>query len=124
MSFWAYLYLLRASCRKFFNSKKALATKQNDSKYINEMNVECRYLLQQKCQKAAIEIQNIGNFSHWPVAKAKENAPQNSLVYLDIKRNKRASVEQLNKRTKKTSIVAKQVTVAIKSGTVKKLPNT
>ncbi len=87
MSFWAYLYLLRASCRKFFNSKEALATNKNNSEFLNEMNGECKHALQEKCQKAAIEIQHISHFSHWPVAKAKGDTQTNSLVYLVPERN-------------------------------------
>ncbi|MCP4988781.1 MAG: hypothetical protein GY928_22840 [Colwellia sp.] len=123
MSFWAYLYLLRASCRKFFNSKEALATNKNNSEFLNEMNGECKHALQEKCQKAAIEIQHISHFSHWPVAKAKGDTQKNSLVYLGVKRNKRDPVEQRNKRVNNSINITKKITFELKSGTAKKLPD-
>jgi len=123
MSFWAYLYLLRASFRKFFNSREAIATVQDKTKFEAEVNVESKEILRKKCVHAALEIQYISNFTHWPIAKAKSKTQKNSLVYLDVNRSKRAPLEQRNKRGKNNSYVNKKSPLTNRISTVKKIPN-
>ncbi len=123
MSFLAYLHLLRASFRKFFNSKKAIATNQEKTKYSFEVSVESEKILRKKCIKAALEVQYISSFTHWPIAKPKVKTEQNSLVYLDVNRSKRASLEQRNKRGSHSFGVNKKSTLTNKIVTVKKIPH-
>lgn len=123
MRFLAYLYLLRASFRKFFNSKKTIATNQDKSKYAFEVDVESQVTLRQKCIKAALEVQYVSSFTHWPIAKPKIKTIKNSLVYLDVNRSKRAPLEQRNKRGSLSIGVTKKSTLGNKITTVKKIPH-
>lgn len=123
MSFLAYLHQLRASLRKFFNSNKAIATSQTKTKYSLEVNEDNKHDLRQKCKQAALELHYIRSFTHWPIAKAKVKTQNNSLVYLDVNRGKRASLEQRNKRIIHTADLAKTPTFTNKVTPVKKAPN-
>jgi hypothetical protein len=123
MSFLAYLYLLRESFKKFFNSKKSVETKQVKTKYACEVNNENKEIIRQKCIKAALEIQYISSFTHWPIAKPKRRTKKNSLVYLDVNRSKRAPLEQRNKRSTHSIGVTKRSTLVNKIISVKKIPN-
>jgi len=123
MSFLAYLYLLRASFRKFFNSKEAIVSDQEKTLFTSEVNIECKESLRKKCMKAAIEVQYVGSFTHWPIAKPKIKTKNNSLVYLDVNRSKRATLEQRNKRTNHGIAVSKNTTLTNNVTTVKKIPN-
>lgn len=123
MSFFIYLYQLRASFRKFLNSKRAVAINQEKTTYALEVNADSKYNLRQQCKKAAMEIKYISSFTYWPTAKAKVKTQKNSLVYLDISRSKLDSLEQRNKRGSHTVEVIKNPTFANKITTVKKIPN-
>jgi len=123
MNFLAYFYQLRASLRKFFNSNKAIATSQTKTKYSLGVNEENKHDLRQKCKKAALEVHYIRSFTHWPIAKAKVKTQHNSLVYLDVNRGKRASLEQRNKRVIHTADLEKKPTFTNKVTSVKKTPN-
>jgi len=123
MSFWAYLYKLKVSFIKFLNIKHAVTTHKKRTKYALEASAEKEYCLSQKCKKAALEVQYVSGFTHWPIAKPKVKTKKNSLVYLDVNRSKRAPLEQRNKRSSHFIEVTKQSTLSNKSTTVKKIPN-
>lgn len=123
MSILGYLYLLRASFRKFFNSKKAAAINDENTKYALEACTQNKNNLNHKCEKAAQEIQYISSFTHWPIAKAKVKTQKDSLVYLDVNRSKRASLEQRNKRGRKVAQDTNKLPLANHISTVKKFPN-
>jgi len=123
MSLLGYLYSLRASFRKFFNSKDAAAINDEKTKYEVEVCTQNKDSLNHKCKKAAQEIQYISSFTHWPIAKAKTKTQKDSLVYLDVNRNKRASLEQRNKRARKVVQDTNKLPLANKISTVKKFPN-
>jgi len=103
MSFWAYFFQLRASIRKFLNSKEITASENERTQTELEVRNEIKCHLQQQCKKSAKEVQYIGCFTYWPIAKSKTGLQQNSLVYLDVNRTKLASPEQINKRHKRNN---------------------
>jgi len=123
MSFWAYLYQLRVSFIKFLNIKHAVTTHQKRTKYALEASAETEYCLNQKCKKAALEVQYVSSFTHWPIAKPKLKTHKNSLVYLDVNRSKRAPLEQRNKRASHTNAETKKSNLPNKITSVKKIPN-
>ena len=126
MSFFTYFYQLRASFKKFLSSNKAVAPKQEKMKYAEEVNADFKYNLKLKCKRAAQEIKYIKNFTQWPIieakAKQKKETEKNSIVYLDVTRNKRASFGHKNHAESKTVEVIDKASLANKVVVIKKLP--
>jgi hypothetical protein len=123
MSFWAYLYQLRASFRKFFNTKKNIAKKNERTQEELEIKEEINYYLLQQCKKTTKAAQYISSLTHWPIAKPKTKQQQHSLIYLDVKRSTLASLEQRNKRRNIIANTTKIRPIVKRASTVKKLPN-
>ncbi len=122
MSFFTYLYQLKASFTKFLSSNKAVATTQEQTKYAQEVNANFNSNLKLKCKKAAQEIQYIKSFTHWPIAEAKNKTEKNAIVYLDISRNKLATITQKNPHKNKEIEAIDKTSLANKIVIIKKLP--
>ncbi len=90
MSFLAFMYQLKINVRKFFYSNKSIKPEYDKTKYGQEANTDNKCNLKLKCKMAAQEVKYIKHFSHWPIAKAINNAEDNSLIYLNTSRNKRS----------------------------------
>jgi hypothetical protein len=120
MSFFAYLYQLKISFRKFFYSNKAFIPTHEESKCAEEVNANFNHNLKLKCKKSALEIQYIQSFTHWPITEAKKTK-RNAIVYLDSSRNKRATMMQENQLEIKKSEATDKANLANKLGLIKKL---
>jgi len=120
MSLWAYFYQLRASFRKFLNTKETIAANKERTQDELKVRNEIMCYLHQQCEKSAQEVQYIGCFTHWPIARPKTKLQKPSLVYLDVNRSKLASVEQRSKRRNIIAETAKSTSFIRRVGTVKK----
>ncbi|KGJ87777.1 hypothetical protein [Colwellia psychrerythraea] len=109
MSFFAYLYQVKASFRRFFYSSTSVTPEQETTQYAQEVNDEIKHNLKIKCRRAAQEIQYLRCFSHWPIARAKIKIEKNSLVYLDISRSKRSNFEHIDQHRDKVIALNKTV---------------
>ncbi|WP_057831741.1 hypothetical protein [Colwellia sp. TT2012] len=88
MRFFACLYQFKTNLYRFFQLKKSIVAKRQNTKYAQEVRGIEKKDLRLRCKKAAQEIQYLGRFSHWPIAKVKIKIEKNSLLYLDISRSK------------------------------------
>ena len=108
MSLLAYLYQFKANLCRFFHLKKTLLAKQQITKYAQEVRVDEKKTLRLRCKKAAQEVQYLGRFSHWHIARAKINREQNSLIYLDVSRRRRKVFEpEIQGQNKVISVIDK-----------------
>ena len=111
-------------------SNKAVAPKQENMKCDQEVNDNLKYDLKLKCKRAAQEIQSIENFTQWPIIESKvkqeiekeTETEQNSLVYLDVVRNKRATFKQESYTESKIVKAIDKASLANKIVVIKKLP--
>lgn len=111
------------SIQKFLYSNKTETLNPDKSKYSIEVGEDNKHNLQIKCKKAALEIQYIRNFSHWPIARAKVRAQTNSLVYLDVRRSKRTPLKQKVHHNNKTIKLIDRSVYSNKRTVIKKSPN-
>ncbi|ALO35031.1 hypothetical protein CMT41_10125 [Colwellia sp. MT41] len=89
MRFFAYLYQFKSNLYRFFQLKRTIITKEQKTTYADELRLVQKNDLRLRCKKAAQEIQYLGRFSHWPIAKVKVKIEKNSLIYLDVSRSRR-----------------------------------
>ena len=124
MSFFTYFYQLKVSFSNFLYSNKAVVPKQENIKYDQEVNDNSKSNLKIKCKRAAQEIQYIENFTQWPIieSKVKQETEKNSLIYLDVARNKRATFKQENYTESKIVKAIDKASLANKIVVIKKLP--
>ena len=120
MSLLAYLYQFKASLYRFFQLKRTVLAKQKKTKYAREVSVDAKKNLKLRCKKAEQEVQYLGRFSHWPIAKAKKSIEQNSLIYLDVSRSRRTVLKhEIRGNEQVISVISKTVLSKTK---IKKLP--
>ncbi|MCJ8296618.1 MAG: hypothetical protein MJK15_19665 [Colwellia sp.] len=120
MSLLAYLYQFKASLYRFFQLKRSVLAKQQKTKYAREVSVDEKKNLKLRCKKAEQEVQYLGRFSHWPIAKAKKAIERNSLIYLDVSRSKRTAFKYENRGDEQVISVISKTDLSKKR--VKKLP--
>ena len=110
MSLLAYLYQFKASLYRFFQLKRTVLAKQKKTKYAREVSVDAKINLKLRCKKAEQEIQYLGSFSHWPIAKVKKSIENNSLIYLDTSRSKRTAFKhEIRGNDQVISVISKTV---------------
>jgi hypothetical protein len=121
MSFFSYFYQLKASFNKFWYSNKAKAPRQDQTKYVQELDANLKSDLKLKCKRAALEVRNIENFTQWPITEAKIKQ-STSLVYLDVTRNKRKQDSHNNHVKNKMVKVIDKTILTNNVVVIKKLP--
>ena len=110
MSLLAYLYQFKANLYRFFQLKRTVLAKQKKTKYAREVSVDAKKNLKIICKKAEQEVQYLGSFSHWPIAKAKESIEKNSLIYLDVCRSRRTPFKhEIRGNEQVISVISKTV---------------
>ena len=114
MSLLAYLYQFKASLYNFFQLKRTVLAKQPKTKYAQEMSVDAKKNLKFRCKKAEQEVQYLGSFSHWPIAKVKKSIEKNSLIYLDVSRSIRTAAKHDISVISKTGLSKKIIKNALK----------
>jgi hypothetical protein len=113
MRFFAYIYQLKVSFRKFFYFNRVFLSTDEDSRCAKEVDASIKL----KCKKSAIEIQYINSFNYWPITEAKTRTELNEIAYLDISRKIRTSTTRKNHNDNK-------IIDAINKNTLTNLKNT
>ncbi len=122
MSFFAYIYQLKISLKRFFYSNKNFSPEQEQSQCAKEVNENCINNLELKCKKAALEIKYLQNFTYWPISEAKHKIKQNAIVYLDINHNKQKITKLLNNNKNKEALVNDKKSLSHEIRLAKKFP--
>jgi len=117
MRFFAYIYQLKISFRKFFYFNGVFLFTDEDSRCAKEVNASIKL----KYKKSAIEIQYINSFNYCPITEAKTRTELNEIPYLDITRKKRTSIIRKNHNDNKVIDAINQSTLTNIRSTNKKL---